>query len=214
MLTAATSLTACRKTPSELRQQLRHQLGALGRRRDRIAEEVPAAGEQRADGRGVRALHRRAARSRGSGSQTSGTVGCGGGHARLDALCAGVSRARAAARRARGRRRSTARSPCRRRGRARRGRGPCAASIAWPGSMQPCAQASMQRPQPLQYSGARNGRAFECGGIAFLLRLEVQDARQPGRPTPPGRRRRGAGAARGARRPAGAPAGDRPRRVP
>ena len=41
----------------ELRQQLRHQLGALGGGRDGIAEEVAAAREQRADGRGVGALH-------------------------------------------------------------------------------------------------------------------------------------------------------------
>ena len=46
MLTVATSLTAWRKTPSSSGQELRHQLGALGRRRDRVAEEVPAAGER------------------------------------------------------------------------------------------------------------------------------------------------------------------------
>ena len=62
MLTVATSLTACRKTPSSSGQQLRHELGALGRGRDRVAEEVAAAGEERADGRGVGALdHQRAA---------------------------------------------------------------------------------------------------------------------------------------------------------
>ena len=79
MLTVATSLTACTNTPSSSGQQLGHQLGALGRRGDRVAEEVPAAGEDRADRRGVVALEdqrlergqRRAARpgsSTGSGA--------------------------------------------------------------------------------------------------------------------------------------------------
>ena len=41
----------------QLRQQRRHQLGAFRRGRDRVAEEVAAAGQQGADGRGVVALH-------------------------------------------------------------------------------------------------------------------------------------------------------------
>ena len=40
----------------ELRQELRHQLRALGRRGDRVAEEVAAAGQERADGGRVGAL--------------------------------------------------------------------------------------------------------------------------------------------------------------
>ena len=39
--------------PVELRQELGHQLGAFRGRGDRVAEEVPAAGEERADGGGV-----------------------------------------------------------------------------------------------------------------------------------------------------------------
>ena len=53
MLTVATSLTACTKWPSSCGQQPGHQLGALGGRGDGVAEEVAAAGQQRADGRGV-----------------------------------------------------------------------------------------------------------------------------------------------------------------
>ena len=56
MLTVATSLTACTKCAVELGQQPGHQLGALGGRGDGVAEEVAAAGQQRADGRGVGAL--------------------------------------------------------------------------------------------------------------------------------------------------------------
>ncbi len=57
MLTVATSLTAWTKTPSSCGQHLGHQLGPLGRGRDRVAEDVPAAGEESAHGEGIGPLH-------------------------------------------------------------------------------------------------------------------------------------------------------------
>jgi hypothetical protein len=61
MLMVATSLTAWTayrldKHPVELRQELGHELGPFGRGCDRVAKEVTAAGQQRADRRGVVAL--------------------------------------------------------------------------------------------------------------------------------------------------------------
>ena len=145
----------------QLGQQLRHQLGALGRGRDRVAEEVAAAGEQRADRRGVGAL------------EDEGAHGQGGSTTR----CPGTaSRPRGATRVAAASTRSSASPGSRQQavrlragveaqaaGRAvleverRRAMRPVSGWISDPSSMQWWAQAAMQRPQPLQYSGTRIG---------------------------------------------------------
>ena len=108
----------------ELRQELRHQLGPFGRRRDRVAEEVAAAREQRADRRGVHSLHDERAGRPAAPPTLSGTVA----EARASGLDRGDLRrrlhpSRPAARTARGRRRSRGRSRCSPRGGRRRGSG-------------------------------------------------------------------------------------------
>ena len=153
----------------ELGQQLRHELGAFGRGRDGIAEEVPAAGEERAEGRGIRALH----------DQLERHVG-GQAHARRVVAeaprpwCAADRRATPAAparrrpgsrgaprdRKAPGRRRCTAHTPVQCSRCSSMGTSPVAGSISCPASMQWSAQALMQRPQPLQNSGKTNGLAL------------------------------------------------------
>ena len=67
----------------ELGQQLRHQLGALGGRGDRVAEEVAAAGEQRADRGGVGALDDERLASAAAESLVGMSTGSGARRSRL-----------------------------------------------------------------------------------------------------------------------------------
>ena len=136
--------------------ELRHQLRALGGRGDGVAEDVTAAREQRAEGGGVRALRRRAARARGAAGALPGSPPARPlrpAQGRRDA--AGPPRAARRGRRRRGRtapgrRPRTASSRCSRPGAWSTGANPLAGLISVPQVMQARAHASMQRPQALQ----------------------------------------------------------------